>query len=247
LHLSRAARRVVNEVIVPVMSFYDFEWKQICPLHPSNDKMLPLIRDAQYVRRNRWRCEICNKVFTSQEYIDFHMENKHADLMLTNATVCMADLCEILGCERFNVPSESDSYSDNEVIRVPCSSAAMERRKFHCEQIMNSCFPKDGNSNEQKLNELFVKEFCFPLNCDSFLSLQDTNDIVKKHSSRWTVGSVFNAFSLVVILLSLGVFYLVVIVRRREMKLNDDLRYLSQRRQRSRLYLLKQATKTKGY
>jgi len=88
------------------------------------------------MKKRKWKCELCDKLFTTQDYLDQHLLSKHLEdiplvkftMNLVNevhvynfriATVCLADYCDSLQCEA----QEAEST-------LGCKEEAMLKRKF---------------------------------------------------------------------------------------------------------------------
>jgi len=214
---SRKARKIINDVIVPVLEFYNYELPSKCAFHPDNDILQPFADKGTFTRKNRWKCELCDKVFSTQETLDQHQSRKHTSDIRQNATVCLADLCDILVC----------NYDIGPQLPVACNEDFMKKRRFYCEKIMHKCFPTGASDVAHQLNELFTSKFCDRLTCVKTVPEEDNEDLLEKHSHKWTVRSVLYSTAGIVIIGSLCVLYIGVCIYRRELKLNNDLRRVS--------------------
>jgi len=142
--LSKLARNIVTQDILPLLSEFDMPSK--CFLNGDLDMSRPL-EEAKRARKRVWQCGICQKQFLAEGYLETHLETFHSDHMPSNATVCLGDYCDILGCER-----------SDKVLRE-CSASAFRKRKIECESILNVCFPA-GNAATHPLNAKFSEKYC---------------------------------------------------------------------------------------
>jgi len=237
IELSRQARAVVDEVFLPVVTHHGYQLPRQCPLHPDNDKMAFFAKSSKYLRRKRWQCEICEKIFSNQQYLDQHFENQHGDLIPKNSTVCLGDWCDIFGCT---------SLEDENDVPLPCNELAMKRRNLECQQLMQLCFPVTSPDPSGKLHEFFSRQYCDQLSCTGNL-VRLSPDQLAKFSGRWTWRSALYGFLALCILLGLILFYTGLLVHTKERRLHNDLRRLSSERQTMRLLFMQPTAKIKGY
>ena len=91
---SRLARRLILENIVSVAG----ELPPQCPLAPSMDVFLHQEQHKKSAGRQGYvKCLFCGKTFRNDFYMDRHLDNKHSDQFLPNATTCLADFCDVRG------------------------------------------------------------------------------------------------------------------------------------------------------
>jgi len=111
------------------------------------------------------------------------MTRKHLD-NITTESVCLADYCDILDCEKIKY-------------EIRCHDKKRAERDFlYCKNIFHECFPKS-----ERLEDLMVKRFCQPYTCDF-------TPVEKTEIEIWTV---LYYISLGLIILFLLFYYLIVI------------------------------------
>ena len=92
---SRIARRVIETDILAVAKLEASDLPAGCVLNPDRDLFGHHEAHKRPARQGNLKCAFCQKVFKNHYYLDRHMDNKHADLFLLNATTCMADYCDV--------------------------------------------------------------------------------------------------------------------------------------------------------
>jgi len=236
LSLSREAKTILKDVFFPVLEYHSFNLSTKCIFHPSNDRYAFLLSKTTQLKKKKWRCELCQKIFSTQDFLDQHMISKHDGEIPEGPTICLGEFCDILRCQK---NSEKIPY-------VTCRDDIMTKRKFYCESILSKCFPPEESDVAHKLNELFTKRFCEPLTCNGEVrnKMEEIVPIFEKNSTKWTGKSVMILILtgfLVVFFLN---YYVVVCIWQRETKMKYDLRRLSSNRFAVKLDLWK---KTKDY
>lgn len=165
-HAAREARQVVEKVVTKIAGSFGAELASTCPLHPSNDHVLPHEQQKKPVTQWQWRCGVCGKLFKAEHYLDRHLDRKHADLLnATAASTCLGEYCDILQC-----PSWVDGVRRQERERPrPCKAGELEARKHLCQHLMHDCFlaaPHGGHSADlHPIFEAMEQHFCAPISC----------------------------------------------------------------------------------
>jgi len=236
LVISRQVRKVLKDVVFPVVEHHDYQIPEKCVFHSSNDKYAIFADKGRQLKKKKYKCDLCEKHFTSQDYLDQHLLLKHEDKIPVNATICLADYCDILRC-------------DEEEMKpiIACNEQYMLKRKFFCEGIMSTCFPPESSDVAHKLNELLTAQFCDPLTCNEEVRKKaDENILIEKHSNKWTGKSIVMVIIGTFIVAFLAIYYIVVCVWQSELRMKNDLRRLSTNRHAIKLNLWK-GQKVKGY
>eukprot|EP00048_Salpingoeca_helianthica_P022417 m.18098 g.18098 ORF g.18098 m.18098 type:complete len:247 (+) comp7293_c0_seq1:1963-2703(+) len=130
---SRQARAALQDSIQGFLDTHGEILTSPCPLRVENsmyhDHEVSFVEEGH----KRFHCDLCGKKFTSAQFLDGHMERKHANL--TNAAgSCLGDLCDILVCERFATdPRELHQYTQRisfatelEQLSAICSQQVMQ-------------------------------------------------------------------------------------------------------------------------
>lgn len=152
---SREARRIVEERLVAKARTFDVQIDPRCKLHPRSDLLRAHEANKSALSSAQWKCETCGKLFRTEGYLDLHMDRKHMGTLPADASVCLADFCDILGCA-----------SSGPAAGVACSAPHMQRRRILCQHLMHNCFPPELNAEYWHAHELFEHELCDRLTCD---------------------------------------------------------------------------------
>jgi len=137
------AQSLVNAHIIGAAGIRPDDLPNDCMLNPERDMYLRQESHKEFVRQGHVKCGFCGKTFKNQYYMDRHLDNKHPGEFLANASVCLADYCDILNCEPFVVTA--------------CQESDMERRRHRCRSIFDRCFPSDS---DERLHNAFMHSFC---------------------------------------------------------------------------------------
>ncbi|KAK6928455.1 hypothetical protein RJ641_007046 [Dillenia turbinata] len=153
---SRAARKAIEEYLMPFVEKERYKLSTKCRLHPDND----LFRDQEqhkiHVDFNEWQCGYCKKRFYAEKYLDKHFDNRHYNLLNTNGSKCLADLCGALHC---------DLVMDSQPRKAKCNPAAAMRNRHLCESLADNCFPASESPSAGRLREFFLRQFCDAHTC----------------------------------------------------------------------------------
>ena len=152
---SREARRIAKTDILEAAQRQNVPLLASCPLHPDNDRVRSHETHKKKIAPNQWRCGVCDKIFSSEEYLDRHMERRHAD-MLTNDTLCLGDYCDVLRCPRW--------LEDIQHRAVACKPSEVAARMHLCQHVLHDCFPPGGDG--RALFERLNARFCQQLSCE---------------------------------------------------------------------------------
>mmetsp|Transcript_13927 Transcript_13927/g.25613 ORF Transcript_13927/g.25613 Transcript_13927/m.25613 type:complete len:221 (+) Transcript_13927:2-664(+) len=124
-----------------------------CVLNPDRDMFAFQENHKKVVRQGNVKCGFCGKQFKNHHYADKHMDNKHGDQLQANATSCLADYCDVLGCDTA-MPSAAIT---------PCRKEEMIRRKHRCRSVFDQCFPA---AVDPLLHNRYTHSFCDQLSCE---------------------------------------------------------------------------------
>ena len=69
----------IFKALLPVYNKYSLPVPEQCPFSPLHDIYHFQENNKTKLDAYKWKCEICGKHFTSEEYIDKHFEIKHSN------------------------------------------------------------------------------------------------------------------------------------------------------------------------
>ncbi|CAI0456561.1 unnamed protein product [Linum tenue] len=152
---SRAARKIIEQYLIPFVEKEKHHIPKKCPLHPEND--LYRLQEQSKAREdiNLWRCGYCKKTFYEEKNLDKHLDEWHFDTLDTSPGRCLADSCGSLHC---------DLVMDS-LRKTKCNPAAAARNKHACESLADRCFPVQDGPSARRLNDLFLRQFCDAHTC----------------------------------------------------------------------------------
>ncbi|XP_057983306.1 uncharacterized protein LOC131168112 isoform X3 [Malania oleifera] len=123
---SRAARKIIEEYLLPVVEKERYNIPSRCRLRHDND----LYRDQEqhkiHVDINEWQCGYCKKIFYAENYLDQHFDNRHYDLLDVSHDKCLAEVCGALHC---------DLMMGSKSQKTKCNPAAAARNRHFCEVV----------------------------------------------------------------------------------------------------------------
>lgn len=163
--IARKVRSYLQKEVYPKLDFPALELPDACQLNPKFDTYLDQEQHKAEVSRNDWQCLYCRKHFKNQFYLDRHMSLKHRDKLLSNTTVCLADLCPVFGCHTLERQAkraaEAARYQHDpipdlrrknflDVEDERCSEAEVEKNRYRCEVMLRRCFDSTRSSHNRK-------------------------------------------------------------------------------------------------
>ncbi|EGG13422.1 hypothetical protein DFA_11183 [Cavenderia fasciculata] len=225
--LSNRVREILNHVVYSFVDYNEYKLPSTCVFNKNLD-MLAVFQSLKFLQNDhQYRCKSCSKQFKSEDYIDQHLKNNHADLIPSNATICLGDYCEMLNC-------------NNDYI-ISCDERKMEKLKYACQGIMYNCFPPSVNKN---YNKHFNALICDKLTCKGGSSTTGQDGIIRdadieEKQHQWSLMKYLSALVILVILI---IFYLILWFFKKETRHQKDLpsSFLANRR---RKHLLKELEK----
>ena len=162
---SRAARAVLRRDFFPIVEAHGVQLSRRCPFHAASDMLLAHEAHKRKERASRWHCEYCGKVFRTEHYLDRHLNAHHNDQLAPDAAVCLADHCDVLGCD-----GDGGGDGDGDAA-APCDARAMQTARYFCQSAMHRCFSADAaaaasdDGAAHSLHESFNLHFCEALRC----------------------------------------------------------------------------------
>jgi len=162
---SRKIRSFIDKEIISRLDIAKLSDK--CILHPSFDMLAQQEQNKDMLTRREWKCNYCGKRFVDEFYLDRHMDNKHESELPPNATVCLADLCPMFGCNsnssnRGKIEGNRDYYGNQFTTMAKCTDSEVEKSRYKCELIARRCFSDDSTTYS---TEDFTRQVCDRLKC----------------------------------------------------------------------------------
>ena len=138
------------KVIKPTLKKYGVKTPLTCPFHKTHDKVGYFLKTKTGGRYILFKCSKCDLSFRTEDQFYQHSVENHWNETPKEANVCLADMCDILGCD-------FETYAGG----AHCDPKRMEKLKHKCETLFRNCYEK------QSIYFAFIKEFCEPLNCEN--------------------------------------------------------------------------------
>ncbi|XP_057983305.1 uncharacterized protein LOC131168112 isoform X2 [Malania oleifera] len=155
---SRAARKIIEEYLLPVVEKERYNIPSRCRLRHDND----LYRDQEqhkiHVDINEWQCGYCKKIFYAENYLDQHFDNRHYDLLDVSHDKCLAEVCGALHC---------DLMMGSKSQKTKCNPAAAARNRHFCESLADNCFPVNEGPSASRLHETHKHNLPFNYHFDT--------------------------------------------------------------------------------
>lgn len=218
--LSRVAFELIEEHIIPALQYHGI--KTLPPECPYNDACFQIHEDAKrQIRRDKWECGLCGKLFKSEHYIDQHFHHKHSDE--TSPHYCVADQCSYLKCHHATSKIESlKSLKSDDRVQLArarserCDELQMKSRQEVCMYVASSCF-----SGSQILRNSFIEEYCETLRCDSRVSFSSNEHDVPSLKQKLGIPDIHhtlrNSFMFLVVFASIFYYSRLIFQRRRRL------------------------------
>lgn len=149
---SAEARYALERLVWQPLQSEGLVFLSSCPLLREND-ILHAQESSKYRRADDlWVCQLCQKVFISEHFLDRHFARRHAKVR-DAGTVCFADLCGVvIPCmPLFSIPSrpvvstlhEPRDLSDIEDKQGICNDTGLRNRHVAaCAHVIRLCFAK---------------------------------------------------------------------------------------------------------
>lgn len=171
-----------------------YEFPEGCQLDPELDMQLEHEQNKQMVHSREWKCNYCGKRFKTEAYLDKHMHRKHSSHL--NGTVCLADLCDVFGCDMG--PTQGSVGSKNlESLRKKCDEKEMKRMAYRCNALIQRCFPPEESDLAHRLAGVLGKKLCGGFTCETGAD-EDAGSAFKDDSGRRVSSSGYRALLIVV-------------------------------------------------
>lgn len=179
---SRMARKVLRRHVLPHLTAAEVELPTSCRLHPNHDMYRDQEDHKHKVRTGYWKCGYCSKLFRTEEYLDKHMGNRHANM--TDGSVCLADYTDMLhGADLHDGLASLQHESIHN-----CTPSVMNKRAMLCQNMFNKCFPPELGIEAAKLHDYFVTSLCGAHTCDLERRTSLLKSIVEKDGASRSWG-----------------------------------------------------------
>ena len=158
----RAATREAREVARAVLATARRQSVEVlpeCALSAEHDLLLPHEEHKTKVTATQWRCGYCSKLFSSEEYLDRHLERRHDDTLNHTHGLCLGEMCDVLQC-----PTWLRALRDP-TAHAPCSERELAARRQFCEHSLRACFDTRDRAARKLIAQLSARH-CEPLSCD---------------------------------------------------------------------------------
>lgn len=164
-HCSRRHSRFVREyfarALLPIYQKYDLPVPDRCPFSPLHDIYHNQENNKSKLDTFKWKCEMCGKFFTSEEYLDKHLERKHNDTLQKHKySVCLANHCRIFRCDVLMKP----------ISVVPkCYEGSIVNLQNRCIHYLDQCIPGGLSYDiKNKLTAELRENLCSYLTCGKY-------------------------------------------------------------------------------
>lgn len=161
---SKFIREYFARALLPIYQKYNLPVPEKCPFSPLHDIYHLQENNKTKLDVYKWKCEICGKYFTSEEYLDKHFSNKHNDSLQKNKhSICLANNCRIFRCD---VLLKSSS------VRPKCYESSMINLKNRCIANLDLCVPTGTSlSVRNKITADLRENLCSYLTCSKYYDL----------------------------------------------------------------------------
>ena len=211
---SRAATSEIESNVLSLDGAHVDQLPENCPLNPLKGMYHYQESNQRPGRQKTVKCAFCGKSFKNQHYMDRHMDLKHEDKLLNNATVCLADYCDVLHCQS-NAP-------------VACREDDVKHSQLRCRALFDRCFPMEA---DKRLHDFYLHHYCDTLSCRGSGG-ERRSPFSQLHSSPGDASAPGGRVVLISILVVfLIVYYSAMLYLRRETATRRDLRPLRNNRQ----------------
>jgi hypothetical protein len=204
---SRDARGILTSHILPIVEQSGVAFSSRCALDPARDMYETQEREGKDRARGYWQCLYSGKHFKNEDYLDLHLSRSWDSKIPSNATICLADFCDILSCP----------VSNEERHHVGCRRKDIDLRHIKCLSIFQSCFRGEETSALFQAHSYFTNLFCSRDICDFELPPIGVKESSWYHS--W-VAILFLSIGFI----SVASIILCLLYERHAMKLDSDIR-----------------------
>jgi hypothetical protein len=138
---SKVVREYFARVLLPIFKKYSQPVPDKCPFSPFHDIYHYQENNKTKLDVNKWKCEMCGKMFQSESYLDNHFNNRHNNtLQIKKSANCLANFCRIFRCDVLMKRTSSSTK---------CYESTLTKLRDRCKIYVDQCIP-DGLSHNVK-------------------------------------------------------------------------------------------------
>ncbi|XP_076449650.1 uncharacterized protein LOC143286024 [Babylonia areolata] len=161
---SRLVSKVVNEKLLPAFKALNTELSSECLFSPTRSYYHVQESHKSIEDASRWYCHFCGKAFYTEDFLDQHFNNRHADQLQEENALCLADVCEVFRCDVVGHDIVPDFWDF-----ALCLEDDMKSLHHKCSLMVDSCIPSDLTENETRwLTNITTQELCSYLTCAKY-------------------------------------------------------------------------------
>ncbi|KAF4348970.1 hypothetical protein G4B88_017899 [Cannabis sativa] len=172
------------------------------------DYLTPFVEQAHYQIPIKCRLHHDNDIFRDQEEHKVHVD--------TNEWQCSYCKKSFYAEKFLDQHFDSRHYDLLNVLRkTKCNPAAVARNRHYCESLADNCFPINQGPSASRLHEFFLHQFCDAHTCSG--KLKPFSRGGKKETS------VLYLATAILTLMLLPIFYVIVFLHQREMRMRGQV------------------------
>eukprot|EP00808_Paulinella_micropora_P019866 g494.t1 len=170
---SRQARDIIQRKVILEASSAGYQLPSDCPWAPERDMLKQQEDFKEKITQREWNCKQCGKTFTSEDWLDAHLDRKHMQDIPATRDICLADYCDILQCadsseKAMPLGLNTYDYKDplNAMLKPACDPADMQKKQYLCQGLVQKCANPDHGSVHHRVYDIVTKSLCASLTCD---------------------------------------------------------------------------------
>lgn len=191
---SRPASRVVRKEFNKIIEKANISSIPIlCPLNPKHDLLLEHEARKSSDSAGHPICTYCGKAFYTENFLDEHLQRKHAHILNANAT-CFAHYCDIFRCSIILQHHDLNTFCDEKLFKKLASK---------CRNFLKLCIPDNLSVSEKwKIFLHLNTSLCSYLTCEKYHIIPDASPH-RFWLVTYIVMSVFILFALFIVIIHL--------------------------------------------
>jgi hypothetical protein len=224
---SRIARKLAQVHILQPAAEAGVIFSNDCPFRPEVDQYLEHETHGKVqTYRGFWQCPYSGKIFKSERYIDFHLQRFWKHKIAAEATECLANWCDVLGCTSVSnkeIVSKNvkKAIADINHIAIGEKTEDEHRIEHKCRAVLHRCFsPTSGRSSHR------FKDAVFDALC--LTSSRDERDLnaLKMFPNQPKMFSIWTMLRYIFLILATSasaVFYICYFLQKVDSRVDHDL------------------------